>query len=626
MRKSLIVIVLILACVGSVRCDEPVIRQISPDDKRVPWVVSQKPLLGTLSWKLSKGVPLGNWIRIRGANLRCIIGFSVNSVSWHNDQGAGEVPVEKRYTREEHYKDWAFFIQNPYAAAGKAPKELPAGTQITVDGRLAKAKTSGGSIAFRVESAADWNGPWKTVSAWSAADLVAAEPKSMVVYLRANRTACVVYLDELSNPAQPGKRTITLFDETGKQLGKAETSGSFTKFGPDVILQNIERVVAKDDQGIQACSNARYAPADAVNTYFGELHLHTEYSGDGFRPIRDSLNSTFDEMGLDFVALGDHVGFSREYRLQDYFDVLDEFNKPPDHVTLLGYELGLGKGHINPLYRTRETAAAFDDAWKDMWADPINMEHCRINLEPFFKHFKPEDVIAIPHHTNHTSAPVVGKDGQPSWRNFDLRALDTRFTPVIEMCQTRGAFETEETDPDWHVKVGGYGSSLRSALARGLRIGFVGGSDNHHGWATRLADTPEYCSLTGIQARELTREAIFDAIKARRTYATTGVHIVLDFSLNGKFPMGSEVKLPPTDKHAFKISVRGTAPIERVEIISQGATLAKLDSGGKRDIDLTWTDPRPDAPADDCYYYVRVRQTDGHCAWSSPIWVDCAVK
>jgi hypothetical protein len=88
--------------------------------------------------------------------------------------------------------------------------------------------------------------------------------------------------------------------------------------------------------------------------------------------------------------------------------------------------------------------------------------------------------------------------------------------------------------------------------------------------------------------------------------------------------MGSEVGLPPTEKRAFKITIRGTAPIERVEIISQGATLAKLDPAGKRDVDLVWTDPRPDMPADDCYYYVRVRQTDGHCAWSSPIWVDCA--
>jgi hypothetical protein len=623
-------VVLILACAGSVRCESqlPVIRQTSPNDTRVPWVVSERPRQETLSWKLSESVPLGSWLRIRGANLRCIIGFAVSSVSWRNDQGAGEIPVEKRYTREEHFRDWGFFIRNPYAAAGKASKELPAGTQIAVGGRLGRAKTSGGSIVFRVESAADWNGPWKPISAWSAADLVAAEPKSIVVYLRANRIAHVVYLDEFGNPASPGKRTITLLDEQGKLLGNGVSTGgnSVAEFGPEVIPENTERVVAKDDRGLQACSNARFVASDDSNTYFGELHFHSEYSGDGFRPIRDSLSSAFNELGLDFATLGDHMQFSSEYRVQDYFDILDEFNQPPDHVTLLGYELGIVNGHFNPIYRTREASAGFDQAWQDYCADPRNIERCRISLEPFFKHFKPEDVIAIPHHTNHTSGPVIGKDGQPSWRNFDLRALDTRFTPVIEMCQARGSFETEATDPDWHVKVGGYGASLRTALARGLRIGFVGGSDNHYGWATRLADTPDYCSATGVQARGLTREAIFDAIKARRTYATTGVHIILDFTLNDKFPMGAEAKLVPTEKRTFKISVRGTAPIERAEIISQGATLAKLDTEGKRDLDIIWNDPRPDAPADDCYYYVRVRQTDGHCAWSSPIWVDCAGK
>jgi len=33
---------------------------------------------------------------------------------------------------------------------------------------------------------------------------------------------------------------------------------------------------------------------------------------------------------------------------------------------------------------------------------------------------------------------------------------------------------------------------------------------------------------------------------------------------------------------------------------------------------LSWTDERP-GPA---WYYVRVFQTDGEMAWSSPVWVD----
>ena len=36
-----------------------------------------------------------------------------------------------------------------------------------------------------------------------------------------------------------------------------------------------------------------------------------------------------------------------------------------------------------------------------------------------------------------------------------------------------------------------------------------------------------------VLAEALTREAVFDALHARRCYATTGAPIVLDFTVNG---------------------------------------------------------------------------------------------
>lgn len=602
----------------------PVGRQAGPDDKHVIWTVAAGPRTETISCTLKESVPSGSWVRFAGANLRCIVLFRVESLSWQMKGEHGEIAVERRYSREEHAKDWAFFVNNPFCAAGKTARELPAGAEILASGRAAKAQTTGGTLSYRIETASDWNGPWKPVSAWTVVEIAAGEPVSLQAFLKADATAYVLYADAFGNPAYPGKRTVTVSNQDGEPLATRSVDNKPVTIIPAAaVTDKTERIRVTDDRGLEAWSNARNVGA-ADRTYFGELHFHSEFSGDGYRPVRDCLASAFDELGLDFAALGDHFPFQRGYTLQEYFDVLDNFNKPPEHVTLLAYELGLGNGHMNPFYRTRAQADRFEAAWASLLSDERNSRGMMTTLEPFFSRFDAADMFAIPHHTNHTSAPVIRPDGQPSWRNFNLRMIDTRYIPVIEMCQARGAFETEDTDTDWHVRVGGYGSSLRTALARGFRIGFVGGSDNHHGWATRLADSPDYCSLTAVQAPELTREAIFDAIKARRTYATTGARILLDFRLNGSHPMGSEVRLSPTEKRVFTVSVKGTADIERIEIVSQGAVIAKLDPGGGRDFAATWTDPRPDCPPDDCYYYLRVRQADGHCAWSSPIWVDYA--
>src|SRR5207247_269967 len=58
--------------------------------------------------------------------------------------------------------------------------------------------------------------------------------------------------------------------------------------------------------------------------------------------------------------------------------------------------------------------------------------------------------------------------------------------------------------------------------------------------------------LTAVWAPELTREALFEALHARRTYATTTARILVDFRVNDA-PMGSEIARPADGK----VRVRG---------------------------------------------------------------------
>jgi len=192
----------------------------------------------------------------------------------------------------------------------------------------------------------------------------------------------------------------------------------------------------------------------------------------------------------------------------------------------------------------------------------------------------------------------------------------------VEMVQNRGAFETEAPDPRWRVAWGGFGGSVQTALMRGHRVGFVGGTDNHTGWPSRLAGAPGYGGLTAIQASRLEGASLFASLYARRCYATSGARIVADATLNG-FPMGSELTLDPDAPRLFQIRVRGTAPLDAVQIVSMGVVLADLPvERDSPDLEAFWEDDRPGRPLQDVVYYVRIRQSDGHCAWLSPFWVD----
>jgi hypothetical protein len=233
--------------------------------------------------------------------------------------------------------------------------------------------------------------------------------------------------------------------------------------------------------------------------------------------------------------------------------------------------------------------------------------------------------IIAPNHPNMDShigdGVVYPQDGRPFWCRMDWGTTpELQFVRLVEIHQSRGSFESETVDPDWQVRYGGFGSSVQPALARGFRVGFLGGTDNHCGWPTRARS--EWCGMTGVIADALTAPSLFEALHARRCYATTGVRIVADYTCNGH-PMGSEIASKPGDPREFRIKVRGTVPLDRVQILSCGAVLADLPvQPDATDGDFTWSDERPGKPLRDCYYYVRIRQTDGHCAWLSPVWFD----
>ena len=120
----------------------------------------------------------------------------------------------------------------------------------------------------------------------------------------------------------------------------------------------------------------------------------------------------------------------------------------------------------------------------------------------------------------------------------------------------------------------------------------------------------------GVYAKDLTRESVWEAMKARRCFATSVRGMVVEFLLNSH-PMGSDMK----DSGLRRIAgmVKGTAPLKYVSIIKNGDVWKEIDCGGKDIVEFLVED-NPAAGGTD-FYYVRAGQSDEHMAWSSPIWV-----
>ncbi len=172
---------------------------------------------------------------------------------------------------------------------------------------------------------------------------------------------------------------------------------------------------------------------------------------------------------------------------------------------------------------------------------------------------------------------------------------------------------------------------MQDGLARGYRFGLIAGSDYHECLLGHAMDIEKYprtinnrhmqthTGLVAVYAPELTRQAIFEAIKARRVYATSGERIILGFHINGT-PMGGDLKLEsPKTPRTISIIACGTRKLQQIEIIRNGEVI-HTEGSDALDAELTYDDTSPVKSG--TYYYVRATQSDGEQAWSSPIWVD----
>ncbi|MBL7042406.1 MAG: DUF3604 domain-containing protein, partial [Pirellulaceae bacterium] len=165
---------------------------------------------------------------------------------------------------------------------------------------------------------------------------------------------------------------------------------------------------------------------------------------------------------------------------------------------------------------------------------------------------------------------------------------------------------------------------IHQAFNSGRRIGLIGNGDCHRG-------NPGLSGgLTGIYAEKLTAEAIFDALRNRRVYATNGSRIVVDSRANGTI-MGKEV-VTADGEVEITLSAIGTTPIVEAILIRDGDEVKRFMGDGARTLSVNYRDRELTQGAH--WYYWRIAQEGkspqypgnvkaacGHLAWSTPHWV-----
>jgi hypothetical protein len=356
-----------------------------------------------------------------------------------------------------------------------------------------------------------------------------------------------------------------------------------------------------------------------------------------------------------------------------YTALADRYNEPGRFTALIGYEwtaIGGNNLHRNVIFRGDASVANRTVPFSQF--DSKNPEKLWEHLALFEKTTGAE-VLAIPHNGNLSNGrmfKVETFDGKPLTK--DLAALRARFETLVEVIQIKGDGEahpilspndefadyekwdrsnlngTEAKKPEmlqWEY--------AREALKIGLtlekklgvnpyKFGMIGSTDAHtamaaveednffgkhsgvepepHRWEHVVIEAPDpKFTIKGWQqaaggyaavwATENTREAIFDALKRKETYATTGPRITVRFFGGWDFvaddantrlpagvgyakgvPMGGDLRRASSGKKpAFLVAAMRdpySGNLDRIQIVK--GWLDKAGKGQERVYDVVW--------------------------------------
>ena len=352
--------------------------------------------------------------------------------------------------------------------------------------------------------------------------------------------------------------------------------------------------------------------------YFGQLHSHTTYS-DGSGTLESALEyigSLPEEANVDFVAFTDHSNYfdksgeaNPEGALYDmslatafsqetwasYKNAIAAFNaSQSDVVALGGFEMTWsgGPGHINTFATPGIVSRNNTD---------LNNKSSDAGMRLYYSLLGREEGKDSITQLNHPGA---------TFGNFtDFAYWDEAYDAVVQL--------VEVGNGEGQIGAGGYYPSYEEytlALDKGWHVAPTNNQDNHKGKWGNANDARDV-----VLAESLTEEAIYQAIRERRVYATEDKNLAITYTVND-LPMGTVIESVP-EKLCFDITIQDP------DALDSTAKAELIVNSGK--VAYTWSDAAElatgvlSAELDPgySYYYLRITQADGNLAVTAPVWV-----
>ena len=361
-----------------------------------------------------------------------------------------------------------------------------------------------------------------------------------------------------------------------------------------------------------------------LKLYWGDFHDHTDLSicmRSANPPGHDLFANVRDIERLDFASLTDH-GYNLDRPQWAYNGEQTRANHDPGRfVAFLGQEWtskknppanGAAVGPKTPLRYGHRNLIFLDPHHKKFY-DAMSGD---INPRQLWDQLQGEgtEFISIPHQL--ADWQHKGRGNPPTDWDF----THEHHQPVAEIFQARQSYEylgCPRQSPSGAPFARYY---LQDAWAKGIIIGVIASPD-HGGGSGKV----------GVWAKELTRKAILQAVRARHCYGTSGAKMALQLS-SGSAMMGDKVKRP-TGPITFHIKAIAAREIKEL-VIFRNNHIVHTIKPNKKQLELTWTDKNPPAEKSETseksekllWYYTRIQATDEELAWTSPIWFTTKTK
>lgn len=330
------------------------------------------------------------------------------------------------------------------------------------------------------------------------------------------------------------------------------------------------------------------------NVYFGQLHAHTNLS-DGTGSVEEAFDYASKVENLDFFAVTDH---------SDSFDNADAGEIAKDGA---GISTGWAAGKQAAASVTNEDFVGLF-GFEMTWPEDKQLGHISTFNTPGWQTRDQEDFENVPtalenYYKALTTVPgSVSQFNHPDIIHGDFERFD-HYSPeydeavsLLEIAGEDGAVDCEY----YHL-----------ALDKGWHVAPTNNQNNHNG---QWGDASR--ARTVILAETLTEEALYDAMKDRRVYATQDSDLTVYYTLNGAV-MGSILPKSEEAEITVFLSDPTDEAIGNVEVVTDGGAVLVSEYVGTPSQVLKLS-----VSSGHSYYYLRITQPDGDVAITAPVWMD----